>query len=467
MASVTAAGASTTETSKFLAANADARDQFGEAVDVSRNIIVVGAVGDDDTGVDYGAAYLFDITTGMQAGKLFPSEPVDSRFGFSVAINSTHALVGAPFDGDNGAAYLFDLTTGHQTAKLLPGDGTPPQRGSSGDQFGFSVALDEGRAIVGAPRNNFGTGAAYLFDIASGQEIGKLVSENPAVDFFGWSVGVSGDSAIVGAERSESAFLFDTTTGQQYAELIPEDKAFEDGFGSSVAILGSTAIVGAPLGNAGGDAGGNAGAAYLFDTSTGMQISKLIPHDLEGDDRFGNAVAISEIGVVVGAYLEDENGLGSGSAYLFDYSSGEQVAKFVASDGAMSDRFGSSVGISEIGAVVGAPGNRDSGENSGSAYFFELAAAATAGDYDGSGQVEQGDLNLVLSNWGKDRGRWGGATGFDTELVDQEELNRVLNNWGSSNAPSFAGFDVPEPAGFAALAGFAFCGTRRHGRAAS
>ncbi len=76
-----------------------------------------------------------------------------------------------------------------------------------------------------------------------------------------------------------------------------------------------------------------------------------------------------------------------------------------------------------------------------------------AGDYNDNGSVEQGDLDLVLNNWGGPRTAAfvANTDGFATLNVDQEELDRVLNNWGSSNAPSFAGFAVPEP-GMAALA---------------
>ncbi|MEM8494083.1 MAG: hypothetical protein AAF663_01695 [Planctomycetota bacterium] len=76
------------------------------------------------------------------------------------------------------------------------------------------------------------------------------------------------------------------------------------------------------------------------------------------------------------------------------------------------------------------------------------------GDFDNSGAVEQGDLNLVLNNWGQDAPFEANGDPFLTPTVDQEELNRVLNNWGSSVAPSFAGLEVPEPAaGLAVLVG--------------
>ncbi|MEM8494618.1 MAG: hypothetical protein AAF663_04435 [Planctomycetota bacterium] len=100
--------------------------------------------------------------------------------------------------------------------------------------------------------------------------------------------------------------------------------------------------------------------------------------------------------------------------------------------------------------------SRTRGEDLGFDFLLLLEPIVTGivGDYDQSGQVEQGDLNLVLNNWGQARvfdDPVGGP--FATPDIDQEELNRVLNNWGGGEAPSFAGFAVPEPALGAALLG--------------
>ena len=94
-----------------------------------------------------------------------------------------------------------------------------------------------------------------------------------------------------------------------------------------------------------------------------------------------------------------------------------------------------------------------------------FAVATLAGDYNGSGSVEQGDLDLVLNNWGAPRGPWENAEGFTSGAVDQEELDRVLNNWGTASAPSFVGFAVPEPAAAAMLASTLLLGRRRRERA--
>ena len=92
-----------------------------------------------------------------------------------------------------------------------------------------------------------------------------------------------------------------------------------------------------------------------------------------------------------------------------------------------------------------------------------LPLEGLAGDYNDSGSVEQGDLDLVLNNWGgpKPAGFIANADGFSTDNVDQEELDRVLNNWGSSGTPNFNGVAVPEPAALALLTGLASLTLRR------
>ncbi len=160
----------------------------------------------------------------------------------------------------------------------------------------------------------------------------------------------------------------------QVLKHLPADGMEGDGFGIYIAISGSTAIVGA----SGDDANGRrSGSAYLFDTTTGDQIAKLLADDGAELDQFGLSVAISpdSIGTaIVGAWLHDDNGSQSGAAYLFDTTTGLQITKLLPNDGAVGDNFGRSVAISpdSIGsAIVGASGNDDNGTDSGSAYLFD------------------------------------------------------------------------------------------------
>jgi esterase/lipase superfamily enzyme len=271
--------------------------------------------------------------------KLTASDVVEAQqFGWSVAISDTTAIIGATGDNDNGSGsgsvYLFDTTTGLQIAKLTASDA------AAGDNFGRSVAISGNTAIIGAPFDDdagVSSGSAYLFDTTTGVEIAKLTASDAAAgDLFGFSVAISGTTAIVGAWgdgdagfNTGSAYLFDTTTGVQIAKLTASDFAGFDSFGYSVAISGTTAVVGA-FGN--DDAGSNSGSAYLFDTTTGVQVAKLTASDAASGDNFGRSVAISGNTAIVGAPFDDDAGFSSGSAYLFDTTTGVEVAKLTASD---------------------------------------------------------------------------------------------------------------------------------------
>ena len=303
-----------------------------------------------------------------QFAKLTASDgAVSDEFGRSVAISGTTAIVGAYLDDDNGSssgsAYLYDTASSQQIAKLTASDG------EASDLFGLSVAISGATAIVGASQdddNGANSGSAYLFDTASGRQIAKLTaSDGAAGDRFGRSVAISGTTAIVGAyldddngSGSGSAYLFDITTGRQIAKLTASDGAAFDVFGHSVAISGTTAIVGAFQDD---DNGSSSGSAYLFDITTGQQIAKLTAPDGAANDNFGLFVAISGTTAIVGARGDDDNGGTSGSAYLFDTTTGQQIAKLTASDGAAGDQFGFSVAISGTTAIVGAFEDNDNG----------------------------------------------------------------------------------------------------------
>ena len=415
-------------------------DNFGVSVAISGTTAIVGAERDDDNGGSSGSAYLFDTTTGQQIAKLLADDGAEADlFGISVAISGATAIVGAYEDDDNGpssgSAYLFDTTTGRQIAKLLPDDG------AANDWFGFSVAISGATAIVGAvldDDNGFWSGSAYLFDIsdpANPVQTAKLLADDGAAnDVFGRSVAISGATAIVGAFGGNSAYLFDTTTGRQLFKLLADDGAANDWFGFSVAISGATAIVGAYFDD---DNGFDSGSAYLFDTTTGVQIAKLLADDGAEFDNFGVSVGISGATAIVGAHQDDDNGGWSGSAYLFDTTTGDQIAKLLPDDGAALDEFGRSVAISGAVAIVGAWHDADNGRQSGSAYLFDAAGTpACPWDLDASGSVGILDLLALLAVWGTDPG---GPPDFDGDgTVGILDLLALLANWGPCPPPAVA-----------------------------
>jgi WD40 repeat protein len=304
---------------------------------------------------------------------------IGDQFGISVAISGNTAIVGARLDDstttNEGSAYLFDVTTGTQLFKLTADDA------EAGDEFGISVAISGNTAIVGASMENAGgadAGAAYLFDVSTGDQLFKLTASDAAAgDRFGVSVGISGSTAIVGSywdddapggTNSGSAYLFDVTTGNQLHKLTANDAAEHEYFGFSVAISGNTAIVGAYWDDF---AVTRAGAAYLFEVSTGNQLYKLTADDAAAGDIFGYAVAVSGNTAIVAARFDDDGGSASGSAYLFDVNTGNQLDKLTANDAAAFDNFGYCVAIDEGVCIVGSPADDDSGDGSGSAYLFE------------------------------------------------------------------------------------------------
>ena len=289
--------------------------------------------------------------------------------------------------------------------------------------------------LFAAAASVLSTGPAYA-DL--GDQLFKLLPDDGAAeDSFGLSVAISGATGIIGAfldddngTNAGSAYLFEAATGGQLFKLLPDDGAAGDSFGWSVAISGAAAIVGADNDD---DNGSSSGSAYLFDTTTGRQIAKLLPDDGAAQDFFGRSVAISGATAIVGAFGHDDNGPASGSAYLFDTTTGRQIAKLLANDGAAGDAFGISVAISgapgkEV-AIVGSCCDDDNGSNSGSAYLFDAAAPGTCPwDLHGDGIVGPGDLLILLGWWGFDPG---GPPDFDGDgTVGASDLLALLANWG-------------------------------------
>ncbi len=251
--------------------------------------------------------------------------------------------------------------------------------------FGESVALDGTALVVGAwGVNTLGpsAGAAYVFRHGAGwtQEAKLLASDGLMNDYFGYSVDVSGEVAVIGAlGRADSgfwsgaAYVFRHTTGGwvQQAKLEPSDPAAMAQFGRSVAISGNTIVIGA---QGDGAKGPNAGAVYIFqwNGATWVQQAKLLASDGTSGDTFGISVAIDGATVVVGAQGRGDSGPLSGAAYVFTQTNGAwtQQAKLLASDGAADDRFGSAVAVSGNLAVIGAEFADVAAPNSGAAYVF-------------------------------------------------------------------------------------------------
>jgi outer membrane protein assembly factor BamB len=345
----TAAPASAEQLYKLTASDAAAGHFFGSSVALDGTTALVGAR-------FHGAAYVFDVATGEQLHKFEPG--ASSSVVQSVALNGDRALI-----SKGGVAYLFNTSTGQQLRELA----APP----TSDFFGPSVALDANLALVGSLDDNE-RGAAYLFNASTGEQLRRLTaSDGAAHDIFGARVALSGNTALISAFRDDdahgSAYLFNVTTGQQLFKLTAPDAPSTFLFGDSVALSGNIAIVGASRSVQGLEA---SGSAYVFDVSTGQLLRTLSPLDAKGGDSFGSSVALSGNMAIIGA--SSELGKDAGAAYLFDVTTGQQLLKITASDGSAEDEFGTAVALSGNLALIGVQVDDDGGSQSGSAYLFDV-----------------------------------------------------------------------------------------------
>jgi len=302
-------------------------------------------------------------------------------FGHSVALSGDTLVISAPDDDDkgidSGSVYVYVLsgTIWAEQAKLTASDG------AAGDSFGRSVAIDGETIIIGARQdddNGTSSGSAYIYTRSGSTwtEQAKLTaSDGAASDSFGTSVAISGDTVVIGARldddngtNSGSTYVY-TRSGSMWTEqakLKASDGAAADFFGNHLAISGDTIAIGAFFDD---DNGIDSGSAYIYTRlgSTWTEQAKLKASDGTTNDSFGVSVAISADTIVIGAYLD-----GSGSAYVYVLSGTiwTEQAKLTASDGAAGEHFGGSVSIDGDTVVIGARHDDDNGTSSGSAYIY-------------------------------------------------------------------------------------------------
>ena len=268
-----------TQQQKFLASDGAMNDVFGFPVALSGDTALIGAHRDDDQGEDSGSAYVFVQSSGIwtQQQKLVASDgAARDRFGWSCALRGETALIGADLDDvfgfDSGSAYVFVRSgdTWSEQQKLQATDR------AAGDQFGSSVALTSSTAVVGARNDDdrgTNSGSAYVFTRSANvwtQQQKLIASDGAANDRFGDSVALSGDTALIGVRSDDdprtdsgSAYIFvqDGGTWSQQEKLRASDGAANDYFGYSVALSGNTALIGAPYDD---DRRRDSGSVYAF-----------------------------------------------------------------------------------------------------------------------------------------------------------------------------------------------------------
>ncbi|MHC4304010.1 MAG: FG-GAP repeat protein [Planctomycetota bacterium] len=422
---------------------------FGEAVAISGDTAIVGAHADDEAGEYAGAAYFYraDGNSWVQQLKLIASDAHEGQsFGQAVALDGDLAVVGAPDTHTSflrGAAhvYRFDGTTWNEEAILTPSDPL------TGIQFGTSVAVEGDVVLVGRVLEAGLIGSVYVFRRTAGiwMEQQKLNPDVPIENgLFGTSVSLTGGDALIGANHrvggdptgpgAAYVFRFNGNVWLQAQMLTATVPADQDGFGTSVCTRGDRAIVGAYYGGADTP---HVGSAYVFRKESGVwvQEDELVPSDGEVNDGFGSSVAIGGDTAVIGAPGDDEQGIGSGSAYLFRRagSSWVEAAKLLGSNLEAYDGFGWAVGRDEDRALVGGWGTWPS-----LVYVYDglddadgdgvVDACECDWDLNGDSTVNVVDFLGLLAAWGTDPG---GPPDFDGNgTVDIADFLQMLAHWG-------------------------------------
>ena len=365
--------------------NAEAGGLFGQAVAVSGTTVVVGAEYETASGyTDAGRAYVCNARTGRLISTLTsPNAQVGGFFGYSVAVSGTTVVVGAPEETatgsrESGHAYVFRASTGAPIATL-----TSPNSQTDGF-FGLSVAISGSTVVVGAYGETAlgysDVGHAYVFKATTGALISTLMSPSAqAYGEFGSSVAISGSTVVVGAPDQTTsghpyaghAYVFRATTGAPIATLTSPNAQTVGLFGASVAVSGTTVVVGAPGENVSGHLA--AGRAYIFKATTGALIATLASPDAQRNGGFGTSVAVGGTTVVVGAPGENASEyVSAGHAYVFKATTGALITTLTSPNAQTNGEFGVSVAVSGTTVVVGARFETASGYlYAGHAYIFK------------------------------------------------------------------------------------------------
>jgi hypothetical protein len=436
-----------TQAGKLLASDGAAWDFFGRSVAISGDRAIVGAPMDDDPFTDSGSAYIFLLDGGQwqQQVKLTAgSINQGANFGQSVAIAGDFALVGAPFDNrvepSAGAVhvYKFDGIQWLEHSQIVAGDA------AASDYFGWSVALSGNTAIIGASDDDdFGarSGSAYIFryDGSDWIQTQKLLAADGTFnDKFGYAVAISGDTVIVGAYQDSDLFFsggsayvfrYDLVSGWiQEAKLVAPDGAEGNEFGATVGISGDTAVVGSWPHDHGGIKDIGAGYVYRYDGLGWPFQTELLASDGTINDYFGYSVAADGDTIVVGATGRNKAGqfyAGAVYPYRWDGTAWVEQAVQIASDGQSYDNLGHSVALSGDTVVSGAQNDDDNGTSSGSAFVFDLACACRP-DVNSDGAVNTQDFLYFLNLWtaGDPLADWN-ADG----AVNTQDFLAYLNDW--------------------------------------
>jgi hypothetical protein len=469
-------GGDWTQQAQLLASDAAADDGFGGAVAIDGDTAVVGSGGADAAGADAGAGYVFVRSGSLwseQAQLLASDAAAGDGFGSAAAIDGDTLVIGAPSDDvgglATGSAYVF-VRSGSlwsEQAQLTASDG------AADDRFGVRVAIHADTVVVGADGDDGAgaeSGSAYVF-VRSGsvwsEQVKLTASDAAAGDGFGGAVAIDGDTAVVGSSGADAAgadagagyvFVRSGSLWSEQAQLTASDGAAGDGFGTSVAIRGDGAVVGAD----GVDvAGAESGAAYVFERSGGIwsEASKLMASGAAAGDHFAASVALDADTALLGAFGDGDGGAAAGSAGVRDLfasagfslaasqAGGVAWAAFVAGPVVSIETPTAATAADVATALAQAIGSEPALTGLGVSAQANGGTLVVAGVFPEEVQVHQdSDDDGLLNDAETDTGIWvatfeTGTDPFDADTDDDGLLDGVESNRGTFFDPSDAGTD--------------------------
>ena len=301
-----------TTAATLTASDGEKHDYFGRSVAVAGDTVFVGASGDDDGGTNSGSVYVFRTTDGGatydEVQTLRASSPRNyAYFGNALAADGDTLVIGAYSDNSyKGAVYVFrkSFSTYAQVARLT-GSGV-----AEDDEFGTSVGVSGDTIVVGTEY----TDAAFVYRTSDGGATWAAVTTLEGSDDFGQSVAIDGDTIVIGASGGDATYVYRTSDGgATYAEVVKltaPRKRTNSGtgpFGEAVAVSGGAVSVAAY------------GATYVYGATERRLLRRAAPRALRPRRRLEDATAATAAPTAMAGTAREETSFGASFMYRNDY----------------------------------------------------------------------------------------------------------------------------------------------------
>ncbi|MBL4697398.1 MAG: hypothetical protein JKX70_01050 [Phycisphaerales bacterium] len=369
-------------------------DDFGLAVDIDQQTVIVGATHWNRNGEwlpNIPAAYLFDAVTGEQIARLQAEDTAEEIFfAIDVALQGGRAFVGASddvHDGDpHGSIYIFDSKTGAGLGKWTSSTGTPYEG------FGFPIEATESFLAVGALGHDNFKGSVSLLDLNTGEELSRIVPEEVS-DFssFGFGLSVSESSLFArsfaglapgGVVLNASVYMYDITDPKNPSQRwMLTEEVFDSTL--CIAMDQNLAVMLTRVAQPKGD---GLGYVHVFDVLTGDELRVFAFSESDLQVSFNFLVELQDDI----AYIAHSN---TGELFTVNIETGVIIDRMQIKN-AHSEQLGYGLAVDGDRLVAGATRANDNGINSGAAYVFSIGCIA---DFTGDGTLNFFDIAAFLT----------------------------------------------------------------------